>query len=221
MTPLPVPPESFDGLNFGVSLAAAIVSVLALIIGGYSLGWQIVRHYRWARPRLVVTGEWGRMHEQHSDGRVERDTWTLEVTVTNTGDVGTQIIDVYWEFPAVDDTQRPLRVAGSTDPDEPYAMHVDWQGIITEEGIRDPSIPTRLEPFSRLYWRFEVPASGAGHSQVRRFERGRAAVTWVSRDAVKEPAFGEHPHVRTTYGPWQTFSADHPSRAGSDSSPNT
>lgn len=215
MTPTPIPPDAFDGANFGVALAAVIISLLALGVGGYSLVWQIVRHYRWERPRLTVTGEWGRYHEQHSDGRVLREEWTLEVTVTNTGDVGTQITDVYWEFPG-EGEQRSLRVAGSTNPDEPLAMHVDWNGVVTEEGIRDPAIPVRLEPFSRLYWKFEVPASGTGLSQVSAYERGRAAVTWVSREPVKEPGFAEHPHVRTTYGPWQTFSVDHPSRSAGE-----
>ena len=209
MTPVPVPPEAFDGANFGVGLAALIVSVLALGIGGYSLVWQIVRHYRWDRPRLLVTGTWGRMWEQHSDGTVDTDTWTLEVEVTNTGDVGTQLIDVYWEFPG---EGAPLRVSGSTDPDQPLSMRMDWRGA-TEEGVLDPAVPIRLEPFSRLYWLFNIPAGDRSMSQVSKYERGRAAVTWVSREAEKDPQFGEHPHVRTTYGPWQTFSKDHPQRS--------
>jgi hypothetical protein len=209
MTPLPVPPETFDGPNFGVGLAALIVSVLALGIGGYSLVWQIVRHYRWDRPRLTVTGTWGRSWDQRSDGAVDNDAWMLEIEVTNTGDVGTQIIDVYWEFSG---ERGPLRVSGSGDPGQ-LGMRMDWRGA-TEQGVLDPPVPIRLEPFSRLYWLFNVPAGHTSLSQVSKYERGRAAVTWVSRVPQEDPPFGEHPNVRTSYGPWQTFSADHPARGG-------
>ncbi|WP_162829092.1 hypothetical protein [Microbacterium foliorum] len=129
MTPLPVPPDSFEGPNFGIALAALIVSVLAFVVGGYSLGWQIFRHYRWERPLLTVSGNWMHTSEQSSDGHRTREVWELDIEVTNTGDVGTQIVDAYWEFVS-DDGEQPLRVSGSRLAEQPLAMHVDWQLLV-------------------------------------------------------------------------------------------
>lgn len=182
-----------------ISVIALVLSVLGFVVAGYSLGWQIYKHFKWARPHLVVSGTWARMHMSTNPNAF----WELEVTVANIGDLDTQIENVYWEFGPRGSKEMTYRVRGSTDSGlggmETDGMHLTYDGEL------DPELPVTILPFSSRRWVFKRPDLGPGHGEnLRDMGRGRASVQWVSRAKIK-PKMGENPHIATSYGPWQTF----------------
>ncbi len=169
-----------EAFTANISIIALVLSVLGFAVAAYSLGWQIYKHFKWARPHLVVTGTWSRMHQSDNPTAF----WELEVTVANVGDLETQIENVYWEFGAKRADQLEYRVRGST-VDGRGGLEFDGK-YTTYDGEVDPALPVTILPFSSRHWTFRRPDLGPGHGEdLRKVEQGRAAVRWVSRSRLK------------------------------------
>ncbi|POH68960.1 hypothetical protein C3B61_03405 [Cryobacterium zongtaii] len=189
---------------------ADVVSTIALIAAGGSLGWQIYKETRWDRPQLAVSGVLKySVDSGFSDGVVvrkpETQTWDLEVVVANVGNVTTQIVDVYWEFERAD--EAGFRVRGTETVGGPKKFEFNGQVAVHDGDMVEggSALPRPINRNEVLTWTFERPR--LTNAFIDDAVQGRPVVEYVSR--AKDPIAsetGRNPHIMTAKGEFTILS---------------
>lgn len=187
--------ETVDALS---TVYADSVATIALVLALGSVVWQLYVHYRWNRPVLEVTGEFGTralLTPRGTGGSASY--WGFRIVVTNVGNAPTRLLDVCWEL--VLDDGRTVLVKGNDFEDGSVELeHINETAVL--HGVADPEPPLTLASYDAAEWEFyrEMRMNPI----IAKAVRGRPVVTFVSRNRGKDRDEG-NPNTTIGAGPWR------------------
>lgn len=182
-----------------MDLYADIVATLALLIALGTAARQAYVHFRWNRPVLAVTGDFGYVTEKHSDGRLGMESWGFTVVATNIGETPTRLLDVCWELELADGETALVRGTDAADG----VIELETRGeTLIMNGVFEPTIPLTIAKFDAAEWEFHRDVKR--HPLIAKAVRGRPVVTYVSR-SKKANLGGGNPNTSLGAGEWRNM----------------
>jgi hypothetical protein len=194
---------------------AEVVATCAGLVSLLSLGWQVKSKW-WDRPNIVlsdvrVSAEFVTRAQATGDpptasilGQMETG-WAASVTVTNTGDAQTTVLDVRWEFEYEVAGHPRTFIAGTTQATAPQTELVDLTGVglgsirrlVPDSGA--PFQPQSLERNQSASFSYEIGLPAIVLLDLRQSHQARPAVDYVDR----RRRFGPQAHGPVTMqGDW-------------------
>lgn len=176
---------------------ADIVATLALLAALGSIGWQTYLHFKWNRPVLAVSGDFGHYQEAHSDGSVDLQAWGFTIVASNVGSMPTRLLDAVWELELSDG--RTVLIRG-TDPADGSREVRTWGDALILEGVMEPALPLTLQTHDAVQW--EWTREVQSHPLIAMAIQARPVVTYVSRTrgTARE---GGNPNTTLGAGEWR------------------
>jgi hypothetical protein len=183
-----------------------VLSIVAIVIAVFSAIWTFYQHFRWHKPLLTVAGRWFHNSSVSPTGEKYDQSWLLEVSVVNLGDMDTTVVDCYWEFETRDGQIFEIASQPADDSGDIMPWLISSNTRFHPKGRAEfsPSVIPRLAIRS---WQIELEARPSSAEVKKDPIRGRAVVRWISRKSGLS-AIGEHPNIATSYGPWSQRSPD-------------
>lgn len=183
-----------------------ILSIVAIVIAAVTASWTFYQDYRWHKPLLEVSGRWFHNSSVSSTGEKYDQSWLLEVSVVNLGDMDTTVVDYYWEFQTREG--QIFEIAGRRDEDSGDFMpwFISTNTRFHPKGSADFSVSV-IPRLAIRNWHIELEVNPSSPEVTKDPIRGRAVVKWITRKS-RLSELGEHPNIATSYGPWSQYVSD-------------